>query len=600
MNENRIYEDLSPTLRRAKRVMILVEFLIVVLIFSYWKIQILDREKYWKRAEANRMREIILTSQRGLINDRDGTSMANNRGSFKVSIIRENCTDFEKSCRKIGRLLKMEETVLKDRIKKYESLPLFKPIVVKEDLSLEEVARIEARKSEFPELVLQTEPKRFYPFGALAAHIIGYIQEVSPEEMKERIFEKKRFGDLVGKTGIEKEYESKLAGKDGRLIEIVDSQGRIKGEVDRHEPKKGQDIDLTIDFDIQKKAEELLAGKEGAIVVLDPQTGEILALASYPTFDPNRFINRFTSEEWLDLVNRPEFPLENRAIRGLYAPGSVFKLTMALAALDKRLIHEQTSFYCNGLIHIYRQPFSCWAEYGHGLMNLYDGIRNSCNIYFYQIGKMMDIEEIHKYAKMLAFGEKTGVDLLGEKGGLVPNTQWKRRIKNEPWHPGETISVSIGQGPLLVTPIQVATHTALIANRGRKVALHLLKAQQGEKSIAHFSRDETAIMDPSLFEKVINGMWGSVNDEGTGRGAKVEGFDVCGKTGTTQVVSKEKMEQIKQMGGEVKTHSWFTGFAPREGPKVVITVLVEYGGMGGATAAPLAKQLFKMYKEKYD
>jgi penicillin-binding protein 2 len=603
MKNSKIYEDLFPVVRRAKRIFILVGILFVFLILNLWKMQILEYDKYWKKSEANRMRELVLPSQRGLIKDRNDIIVANNKGSFKVSIIRENCKDFDKSCRKIARLLKIEEDVLKGRIKVYESLPHFKPIVVKENLSIEEVAVIEARKLEFPELILQTEPKRFYPFGTLAAHILGYIQELSPQEIKMGGYEQRRLGDLVGKSGVEKEYEDVLVGKDGQVIEIVDSLGRSKGLVARREPKKGQDLRLTLDLDLQKKAEELLEGKEGAIVALDPGSGEILALASYPTFDPNRFINRFTSEEWLDLAQSPEFPLENRAIRGQYSPGSIFKLTVALGALDMGLITPQTTFFCGGNIRIYGQVVSCWAEYGHGQVNLYNGIRNSCNIYFYQLGKMMGIEGISRYAEMLGFGTPTGIDLLGEKAGLVPNPQWKREVRNEPWQPGETISVSIGQGPLLVTPVQVAAHTALIANRGKKVVLRLLKSpsreREQEEGKSQFSESNTVKIDPSNFEKVIRGMWESVNNQGTGRAAKVVGYDVCGKTGSTQVMSIEKMEKMRKRGEEVKTHSWFTGFAPRDNPEVVVTILVEYGGMGGATAAPLARQLFDLSREKH-
>jgi penicillin-binding protein 2 len=604
MASNRIYEDLFLILRRAKWILFLVKILFIFLILSFWKIQILDHEKYWQKSEANRMREIALPSQRGLILDRNGKILADNKGSFKASIIRENCKDFDKSCRRISRLLKMDESVLRERVKKYESLPSFKPIVVKENLSLDEVARVEARKLEFPELILQTEPKRFYPFGNVAAHVIGYIQELSPQDIENGLYEKKRLGDMVGKSGIEKEHESTLTGKDGQLIEIVDSLGRNQGEVSRREPEKGKDLTLTLDFTLQKKAEELLEGKEGAIIVLDPRTGEVLALASYPTYDPNKFINRFTSEEWLGLVNSPAFPLENRAIRGLYSPASVFKLTMALGALDLGLINDRTSFFCSGKIRIYGKLLNCWKESGHGLMDLYNGIRNSCNIYFYQLGKMMDIEDISRYAELLGFGKKTGIDIAGEKEGLVPNRAWKEKVKNEPWQPGETISVSIGQGPLLVTPIQVAAHTGLIANRGRRVNLHLLKSlsrqMEESRSQAYDSENDKVKISLSNFEKVIRGMWESANREGTGRAAKVDGFDVCGKTGSTQIMSQEKLEQIRETGKEVKTHSWFTGFASKDNPEVVVTVLVEYGGMGGAIAAPIARQLFELYRENND
>jgi penicillin-binding protein 2 len=603
MKNNKIYEDLILVLRRSKKIFIIIQVITAFLLLNFWKIQVLDHNKYWEQSEANRMRNIVLPSQRGLIKDRGETILADNKASFKVSIIRENCEDYDKSCRKISRLLKIEEDVLKERIKKYESFPIFKPVVVKENLSFEEVAVIEARKLEFPELFLQAEPKRFYPFGSLAAHALGYIQELSQEEIKNGLYQQRRLGDLIGKTGVEKVYEDTLVGTDGEALEIVDSMGRSKGEIPKRDPEKGQNLILTLDYVLQEKAEELLEGREGAVVMMDPQTGEILALASYPTFNPNKFIDRFTPEEWLDLVNSPEFPLENRAVRGQYAPGSIFKLVIDLGALDLGLVDEETTFTCKGEIEIYNEPFACWIKEGHGKMNIIQGIRHSCNIYHYQVGKMMGIEEISRYAKILGFGAKTGIDLPGEKIGLVPDPQWKMKIRKERWQPGETISVSIGQGPLLVTPLQVALYTTIIANRGRKVTPHLLnpKSQFGEKL---FSERDTVEIEPATFETVIKGMWEVVNNGGTGWAANIKGYDICGKTGSTQLVSTEKDEEKKEEEGEeeeeTKTHSWFTGFAPRDNPKIVVTVLVEYGGMGGATAAPLARQLFNLYRRKYD
>jgi penicillin-binding protein 2 len=594
MKEKRIYEDLSPLQNKARITLIVVELVFILLLFCFWKIQILDHSKYWKQSEANRIREIVLPPQRGLIMDRHGEILATNIASFKASIIRENCQDFEESCQNISQLLEIEQAVLKERINKYKDLPLFQPIVIKDNLELDEVSRIEARKMEFPELIIQSEPKRSYPYKSLAAHVIGYLQEISREEMED-LYKERRQGDLVGKTGIERQYEIRLAGKEGRILEVVDSVGRRIDEMSKVNPVPGQDIALTLDFKLQKRAEELLKDREGAVMVLRPDTGEILALASFPTFDPNKFINRFTPEEWLILLQSPEFPLENRAIRGLYAPGSIFKLTLALGALESNVVNEWKTFYCSGSTRIYGHPFACWFKGGHGSMNLYEGIKNSCNIYFYQLGKMMGIEEIAHYARELGFGAKTGVDLPGEKVGLVPDPEWKERVRKEPWYPGETISVSIGQGPITVTPLQMSIYTALIANRGKKVRPHLLHEKTAVK------REEGVVdIRETSFEKVIRGMWKSVNDGGTGRAARVDGFDVCGKTGSTQTISTATAEKLGEKSKIVKTHSWFSGFAPRENPEIVVTILVEYGGMGGATAAPLARELFELYREDND
>jgi penicillin-binding protein 2 len=572
--------------------------LFVLLIIIFWKIQILDYKKYWKLSESNRKRQVCLPSPRGLIVDCNGVILARNVASFKASVIRENCRDYEASCQKIAHILNLKTAVLKERIKKYQSLPLSIPIVVKDNLSFEEVSRIEARKIEMPELILQSEPKRYYPHGSFAAHVLGYLQELSPEDIKSRDYLQRQLGDLIGTTGVEKQYDAFLEGQDGNMVEIVDSLGRRKGEISRKEPIQGNTLQLNLDFDLQERAEDLLQGREGAVVILDVKTGGILAMASYPDFNPNQFINRFTPEEWSDLIRSPEYPLENRTIRGLYAPGSIFKLTVALAALDLGAVNERTSYFCSGSTRIYGHPFGCWFKGGHGSVNLYTGIRNSCNIYFYQLGKKIGIEEIYRYATRLGFGKKTGVDLPGEKQGLVPNPQWKIKVKNEPWYPGETISVSIGQGPLLVTPLQVAVHTTLLANRGKSITPRIINENQ---SIGGEVRNSYSVdIQRSIFEKIIRGMWKVVNEKGTGRATKVSGYDVCGKTGSTQLVSTEAQETIPGQNQKYKTHSWFTGFAPRENPQVAVTVLVEYGGMGGATAAPLARHLFKLYREKYD
>ena len=596
--KGKIYEDLSLVLSRTRWAAAVIGLLMVLLLFYCWKIQVLDHRKYWALSEANRMRESPIPAPRGLILDRDAVILADNAASFKASFIRESCRDYGRSRLEISRLLGIPPEELDARIDKFASLPAFRPIVVMDNLELKDVSRIEARRLELPELIIETDPRRHYPFGNLAAHVIGYMQELTDAELKSGLYPKRSLGDMIGRTGVESQYESVLVGTDGRRTEVVDSQGRSRGEVARVEPVPGQDIRLTLDFDLQQKATELLEGREGAIVVLDPRSGEVLALASFPTYDPNKFITRFSPQEWMELIGREDHPLENRAIRGLYSPGSIFKLTMAYGGLSAGVISEQTSFFCAGSAIFYGRPFRCWYSGGHGTLGLTDAIRHSCNIYFYNLGRRMGIEKIAENAVLLGFGEKTAIDLPGEKEGLVPSPEWSRRYRNSNWYPGETISVSIGQGPMLVTPLQLSAHTALLANRGSRITPHLLPYSAADRP----EKEETGAassgkLRPEIFEKVIRGMWKCVNEEGTARGAKVEGFEVCGKTGSTQVIGRETAEKLDK---EVKTHSWFTGFAPRDDPKVVVTVLVEFGGMGGATAAPLAKQILSLYKEKYD
>jgi penicillin-binding protein 2 len=596
--KDRIYEDLSLILKRARVVFYVLAGLLILILVYYWKVQILDHQKYWRLAEANRLRERVLPAPRGVITDRNGKFiLADNTAGFKVSIIRENIKDFEASYRNISHLLGIDAADLKARIEKYKLSAAFQPIVIKDNLTSEEVARIESRKLEFPELEVEIEPKRSYPFGKSATHVLGYLQELSPEDFKTGAAGKRHWGDMAGKTGIERQYDDVLTGEDGRLLEIVDSLGRSRGEMTRVEPRQGKSLRLTLDYDLQKKAEELLQDKEGTIVAMDPRNGEVLALASFPTYDPNKFISRFTPEEWLSLVNDPAYPLENRAIRGLYSPGSIFKIVMATAGLDSGFVDGQTAYFCGGSLEIYGNVFSCWFKPGHGMMNLTNGIKNSCNVYFYNLGRRMGIEPIASYARLMGLGQKTGIDISGEKEGLVPDPEWKLKTSKAPWFRGETISVSIGQGPLLVTPLQIADMVACVANRGVRVVPCLVPPENGKEESG-----KTAVpIKRETFEMVIQGMWMSVNDEGTGRGARVEGFDVCGKTGSTQWISTERAEKLQHQGKEIKkTHSWFAGFAPRSDPKLVVTVLVEFGGSGGAAAAPLAGQIFDLYRKKND
>jgi len=601
MPEVNIYEDLSLVRRRANTVFWVIAALTFLALSFYWKVQILDHKKFSSLAEANRTRQRTLAAPRGLIRDRNGEILADNGASFKVSFIRENVKDLEASLAAVGRLLEIDGKTLRNRLEQYKDLQAFEPIVIKDGLSSEDIAPIESRRLEFPELVVDAEPRRFYPKGTLAAHVLGYLQERTPEEIRAEPGRAARAGEMVGKTGVEREYDGLLTGEDGKITEVVDSLGRVRDEKARDNAVQGGDVFLTLDHRLQAKAEEALKGREGVVVALDPETGEILALASFPTFDPNRFITRFTPTEWNQLTNDPLSPLENRAIRGLYAPGSIFKLAMSLGGLDFGYVTPETTVYCRGSTLIYGAVRHCWFAPGHGSMNLADAIKNSCNIYFYTLGQRMGIDMIAKAAGLLGLGEKTGVDLAGEKEGLVPSSEWKTRTLKTPWYLGETISVAIGQGPLQVTPLQIAALTAMIAERGnRRKRPHLfLRAPAGGKgsSAEVDGAGAEPPFKPSTFESVIEGMWRSVNDGGTGKGAFVEGLDVCGKTGSTQVISRESAERLSLAGREIKTHSWFTGFAPRDNPRIVLTVLIEYGGGGGATAAPVAGRIFELFKD---
>jgi penicillin-binding protein 2 len=597
-----IYEDLSLVRRRAKTAFAVAAGLIFLALSYYWKVQILDHQKYEGLAAANRSRRRVLAAPRGLILDRHGGILADNRASFKVSLVRENIKDEAATVEAVRRFLGIDESTFRQRVDLHKDLQLFEPIVIADGLRPEDVAPIESRRLELPELVVESEPQRFYPRGPLAAHVLGYLQERTAEEIRTRPDPKARAGELVGKTGIEREYNDILRGNDGVVYENVDSLGRAQQETGRVYPVQGDNLTLTIDAGLQAAAEQSLEGREGVIVALDAVSGAVLALASCPTYDPNRFITRFTPDEWRQLMTDPLSPLENRAIRGLYAPGSIFKLVMAMGGLEGGYVSPAATVYCSGSTEIYGAVRHCWFAPGHGAMNLADAIRNSCNIYFYALGQRMSIDAIALAASRLGLGRRTGIDLDGEKDGLVPSTLWKKQALGQPWYPGETISVSIGQGQLQVTPVQVAALTALIARKGKPVRLHLTEgaAAAGASPAAPASAVPRPGFSAATYEAIVAGMWRSVNDGGTGAGARVDGFDVCGKTGSTQTMSRESAERLARAGREVKTHSWFSGFAPRNDPRIVVTVLVEFGGGGGATAAPVAGRLFETFRRELE
>jgi penicillin-binding protein 2 len=595
MPENRIYEDLSLVRRRANTVFWIIAVLIFLVLSYYWRVQIQDHKKYTALAEANRTRMRVLSAPRGLIRDRNGVILADNKASFNVSLTRENIKDEAASYAAISRMLGIDEPTLRDRVDQHKGGQLFEPVVIADGLDTRDIAPIESRRREFPELAVESEPQRYYPNGMLAAHVLGYLQEQTPEEIRARPDRKIRAGEMVGKTGVEREYDDMLRGVNGSVYETVDSLGRVRGITGTVVPVQGSDVTLTLDNDLQKIAEEALEGREGVVVALDAQSGGILALASYPTYDPNRFITRFTPSEWGALMSDPLSPLENRAIRGLYAPGSIFKLVMSMGGLAAGFITPATTVYCSGSTQIYGAVRHCWFVPGHGSMDLSNAIKNSCNIYFYSLGRRMGIDAIALAASRLGLGRKTGVDLVGEKEGLVPSSDWKQKELHEAWYPGETISVAIGQGQLQVTPLQIATMTALIAGKGKPVRPHLVDRDAAPPAT---ETDPALRFRDATFDAVIAGMWRSVNEGGTGQGAKVADFDVCGKTGSTQTMSRESAERLARAGRPVKTHSWFSGFAPRTNARIVVTVLVEYGGGGGATAAPVAKRIFDKYRAK--
>lgn len=582
------------------RIVIIINIILIAifvfLFFSFWNLQILKSGHYKLLSSKNIIKGIEIKAPRGFIVDRNGAVLAENRLSFDLFIIREYISDRERSLKKAAELTGLDETIIKKRINKYKSFPGSYQIPLKRNLSFEKVIYIESRSEDFPEFRIEQEPARFYPFGKTAAHVIGYLSEISQNEFRELKEKGYRLGDMAGRNGIEKVYEKILKGKHGVKTVIKDNLGQIHEILDIEEPVIGNTISLTIDIGLQQYIEELYGDYNGAAGVIDLKTGGLLALISKPNFDPGFFSESFEQKEWDELVNNENKPLHNRFVQGLYSPGSTFKIVMAIAGLGEKLINRGYGTTCYGSVKVYDRVFHCWNRLGHGWMNLHEAIQYSCNIFFYQLGKRIDIDVIAKYGGYLGLNEKTLIDIPNEKKGLLPTRKWKKENLNQDWYPGETISIAIGGGLITVTPAQVLSMITTIALRGKTPRFHLFKSHiKGKEIIEEYTPQfESVNIEKSIFENVIRGLYMGVNEDGTGRRAKVEGLDICGKTGTQLILSLENPNYKKLVKQRRFTpHSWFVSFAPRDDPKYAVMVFVENGGDAGKIAAPIAAKIYR-------
>ena len=575
---------------------IILFFLFVVLMFAFWNVQVLKNDYYKSLAIKNIYREIEIKAQRGLIVDRNNDIIAENKLDFSLFLVRKNIKDLEKTIKFINIITNIDKKKILNRIKKYKEYPESYSIPIKRNLSLEKVIYIKSRFDEFPEFKIAIEPTRLYPYKKIGSHILGYMGEVTFKELNQKKTGIYNLGENVGKIGVEKQYEELLRGTKGAQIVLKDNLGRIQKVLSEKNPKIGNKIVLTIDWEIQEYIEEIFKDYMGTVGVVDLRTGGILALVSKPNFNPESFSGFLGRDEWNALVNNPNKPLINRFLQGLYLPGSVFKIVMALTGLQEKIISPSTVANCYGSVKIYDRIFHCWNTSGHGSMNLYNGLKNSCNVFFYTLGKKLNIDIIAKYAKMLGFGSRTNMGLPNEKVGLIPTKSWKLKHLHQKWFPGETISVSIGGGMLNVTPAQVLLMISTVALRGNMPQLHILKRiEYNGKVIRKFKPIFNQVsISKKNFEIVIEGLFRAVNDEGTGKAAKVEGLDICGKTGTQPIISKENpsYERLIKIY-RFKAHSWFASFAPRNRPEIAVVVFVEHGGDAGIVAAPLAAKIYK-------
>jgi penicillin-binding protein 2 len=556
------------------------------LISGFWNIQVRNPDFYSERAELNRIKAVPIVAPRGKILDRDGRVIVDNHSSYSVLLARENLK--MEHLRAIADGLNLDYNDLVARVNRFKSRPRYEPIVIKEELTPAEVAFVEAHRDPefFPEMEVFHSQKRLYPQNQIAAHLVGYTGEISEKELDLPEFAKYEQGDIVGKAGIERQYNETLRGIDGQHRVVVDNLGHVREETEMKEAKPGKNLQLTIDLDLQVVAELAMENKTGAVVALDPRNGEILAMVSRPAFDPNKFAVRILSADWKTLMSNPDNPMMNRAIQAQLAPGSTFKPLMALAGLETGTIDDAFTAHCAGGASFYGHYHHCWST--HGAISLHRGIVQSCDVYFYNVGNRMGIDKIAFYAEHAGFGHRTGVDLPNEAEGVVPSSQWKIRNYRQKWYPGETISVSIGQGALTITPLQLARAIGGIAMGGVWYKPHLVKGQQ--------SPPDKWALDPENVQKVVDGMYGVVNEGGTGVRAQLPGIAVCGKTGTAQVASMAFVKSHKQ-DRDMTDNSWFVSFAQRNNPEIVVAVLFQ-GGEHGMLAAPIARDVIKAYYDK--
>jgi penicillin-binding protein 2 len=584
--------DLTPPDRRdgwRRRVLVLTACAMtafVALLGQLWYLQALEGGRLQEMSERNRVRIRPVAAPRGILFDRNGLPLVDNRPAFTLSLIPRELDDRDTVLARLSVLLKIPLPELQDALEKVPA-DAIRPQRVRRGLSLEEVTKLEERKLELPGVVIEVEPQRVYPTSTFAAHLLGYVREVNDEQMKNGRY---RRGDMIGQSGLERLLDEYLRGRDGGERIEVDALGRPVQVMRREEPHPGGQVVTTVDRRIQEVAERALAGKAGAIVVLDPRAGDVLALASSPAYALDRFTGNIDRDEWLRLVQDPMTPLMNRALQSQYPPGSVFKIVVAAAGMQEASLTPLDRTYCNGEFHMGGWTFKDWKEGGHGHVDLRRALIQSCNIFFYQAGLKVGPDAIVRYARAFGLGRPTGIDLGGEKPGLVPIVTPPRGRHGRTWQAGETVNISIGQGRLLVTPMQVARMMAAVANGGILWQPRLVqRVERPDGTIAYAGASKmTGQVDlsPAVWAFLRSALAGVVNEGGTGGGARLPGILVAGKTGTAQSIAKSDASKGQD-------HAWFASFAPADDPQAVVVVLVERGGKGGQVAAPIARQIYQ-------
>ncbi len=586
-------EKINNTLVRKRLIFLMLIFSLVFVIYisRLWYLQITKYDYYSEKARENILRVFEIKAPRGFIVDRNNKMIVDNVTSFSLMLTREYVKDWKNVIKVVTNFFSVDKDELEKKLKRFKRAPYYKPILLKKNLSFKEMAFLEAHRFKYPFLSIEEIPLRRYIYGDLFCHVVGYTGEINKKELKRPKFKNFKIGDVIGKYGVERIYNNFLCGVKGKKIVLVNSIGKITRVLKIIKPRRGKTLKLSLDLNLQKAAYESLGDRVGSVVAIDVKNGGVLCMVSKPTFDPNLLVANIKIEDWRKLINDPNKPFQNRAISGLYSPGSVFKILMALIGLETGKITPDTSFFCSGETKIGGRVAHCWRKGGHGWVKLKDAIVNSCNIYFYNVGIRVGIDNIFKYGSLIGFGHRTGIDLPNEKGGLLPSREWKWKRFHEKWYQGETISVSIGQGQVLVTPLQLALFMA-------KIAVNNSLIIPSVKFRENINYKVFKIFDDDKLNVVKNAMV-NVVERGTATRARIKGVKIAGKTGTAQIINTKTAEEMKNYEKKFKENSIFACFAPADNPQIAVAVVVEHGGHGGSTAAPIARDvLLEFFREK--
>ena len=573
-----------------------------LLFLRLFQLQIIEGRELLRLSENNCIRLRSIDPSRGLVYDRNGSLLVDNRPSYDLSIILRDARPVETTLSRLAPILGVTADDLNRKIEESKHHISYKPILLKADIGRDALAAVEARKFELPGIVVGINPRRQYVDPKSAAHLLGYMSEINASELASGKYEGCRQGDFIGKFGVEKSYESLLRGTRGGNQVEVDARGRVVRVLETVDARPGYNLFLTIDRRLQKRAEALLGGLAGAVAALDPTTGQVLAMVSSPSYDQNDFVDGMSHDQWKELITNPHRPMENKVIQAEYPPASTYKIITALAGLAEGVITEETTFFCPGHYKFGNRVYRCWKKGGHGHLAVVDALAQSCDVFFYHVGQKLGVDRLARYARACGLGEPTGIELDHEASGLVPTASWKKRRTGVSWQRGETLSIAIGQGFNLATPLQLAVFTSAMANGGLRLKPQIVRRIEAADGSVLEAPDPVIsgrlIVEQKVLSLVRWGMWKVVNDNrGTASKIRLDGIEICGKTGTAQVFSRKKGDDNTKTPVEahLKPHAWFVAYAPAGNPKIAVAVIVEHGEHGSSAAAPIAGELIKTY-----